>query len=45
MTDLSLERRVLPVSDSIAWWGILLFIISEAALFAFLLFSYYYVAI
>ncbi len=45
MTHVSLERRVLPVSDSIAWWGILLFIITEAALFGFLLFSYYYVAI
>jgi cytochrome c oxidase subunit III len=45
MTHANFDRRVLPVVDSLAWWGILLFIVSEAALFAYLLFSYYYVAI
>ncbi len=45
MTDLSSVRRDFVVSDSMAYWGTIIFIISESALFAFLFFSYYYFAI
>ena len=45
MSDVSLVRRDFIVSGSLAYWGTVIFIISEAAIFAFLLFSYYYFAI
>lgn len=45
MSEVQLERRDLAVAGNIAWWGMALFIIAEAALFAFLFFTYYYLAI
>jgi heme/copper-type cytochrome/quinol oxidase subunit 3 len=45
MSELALEDREIRVIHSLGWWGMWLFILTEAALFAFLLFSYYYVTI
>jgi len=51
MTDLVIiQRPAAPdissdVQKSSGWWGMLLTIATEAAIFAYLLFSYYYVAI
>lgn len=49
MTDLSLEERQLLVGSvgkhSTGWWAVLFIIITEAAIFAFLQFSYYYIAV
>ena len=49
MTDLSLERRQLLVGSmgqrSTGWWAVLFIILTEAAIFAFLQFSYYYIAV
>jgi heme/copper-type cytochrome/quinol oxidase subunit 3 len=49
MADVSIERRPLPVgiigSHSSGWWGMVGLILTEAALFVYLLFSYYYFAI
>lgn len=49
MADVSIERRPLPVgiigSHSGGWWGMVGLILTEAALFVYLLFSYYYFAI
>ena len=49
MTDLSLEDRRLLVGSvgqlSTGWWAMLFIIITEAAIFAFLQFSYYYIAV
>ncbi len=48
MADGIYEPRPLPVSasgrNSTGWWGALCLIATEAALFAYLLFSYYYTA-
>jgi heme/copper-type cytochrome/quinol oxidase subunit 3 len=45
MSELALEEREVRVVHSLGWWGMWLFILTEAALFVFLLFSYYYVTI
>ena len=49
MTDLSLERRELPIGSigkrSAGWWAMLFVIVTEGAIFAFLQFSYYYLAV
>jgi heme/copper-type cytochrome/quinol oxidase subunit 3 len=49
MTDLSLEERQLLVGSmgqrSTGWWAVLFIILTEAAIFAFLQFSYYYIAV
>jgi cytochrome c oxidase subunit III len=49
MSDVSIRRRPLPVgiigSHAGGWWGMVGLIITEAALFVYLLFSYYYFAI
>jgi heme/copper-type cytochrome/quinol oxidase subunit 3 len=49
MSELALERRPLPTGSiserSAGWWAMVGGIVSEAALFAYLLFSYYYFAV
>lgn len=49
MSTVSIPRRDLPIgsigSHAIGWWGIVCAILTEAALFAYLLFTYYYFAI
>ena len=49
MTTVSLPRRDLPVGSmgqhSVGWWAIICGILTEGALFAYLLFSYYYFAV
>ncbi len=49
MTDLSLEQRLLPVGSagkrSTGWWAMLCIIATEGSIFAFLQFSYYYIAV
>jgi len=49
MTDLSLEDRRLLVGSvgqhSTGWWAVLFIIVTEAAIFAFLQFAYYYIAV
>lgn len=49
MSEVVLERTELPTGSirhhASGWWGMLGLILSEAALFAYLLFSYYYVAV
>jgi cytochrome c oxidase subunit 3 len=49
VTDLVLSERPLPVGstrrNTVAWWGVLCLIGTEGALFAYLLFSYYYTAL
>jgi heme/copper-type cytochrome/quinol oxidase subunit 3 len=49
MTVVSFPRRDLPIgsvgSHATGWWGMLCGIITEAALFGYLLFSYFYFAI
>jgi hypothetical protein len=40
-----LRREGYDLYKSSGWWGILLGIATEAAIFAYLLFSYYYMAI
>jgi cytochrome c oxidase subunit III len=45
MSDTGLVRRDFIITDSMAYWGTVIFVISEAAVFVFLLFSYYYFAI
>ena len=49
MSDLSLDERPLPVGavgrTGPGWWGIVCVIATEASLFAYLLFSYFYYAV
>jgi cytochrome c oxidase subunit 3 len=49
MSTISVPQRALPVgnvgSHAVGWWGIVAGILTEAALFAYLLFGYYYFAI
>jgi heme/copper-type cytochrome/quinol oxidase subunit 3 len=49
MSELVLERAELPTGSiryrASGWWGMLGIILSEAALFGYLLFSYYYLAV
>jgi heme/copper-type cytochrome/quinol oxidase subunit 3 len=49
VTDLSLEERKLLVGSvgqhSTGWWAVLFIIVTEAAIFAFLQFAYYYIAV
>ena len=47
MTEVHAEPRVRAgdVYKSSGWWGVIFAIVTEAALFAYLLFSYYYMAI
>lgn len=49
MSDAALTERPLPVGSidrrSTGWWGMLTLILTEAALFVYLLFSYYYIAL
>lgn len=49
MSDLSFEERPLPVGGvgriGVGWWGLLCLIATEASLFAYLLFSYFYYAV
>jgi heme/copper-type cytochrome/quinol oxidase subunit 3 len=49
MTDVSLERVPLPVGSigrrATGWWAMLFIVATEAAIFAYLLFSYYFFAI
>jgi heme/copper-type cytochrome/quinol oxidase subunit 3 len=49
MSTVSGARRDLPIgsvgSQAAGWWGIIAGIITEAALFGYLLFSYYYFAV
>lgn len=49
MSDAVIDRRPLPVGSvgyrSSGWWAMIGLIASEAALFAYLLFSYYYLAV
>lgn len=49
MSDLPFESRPLPVGGvertSVGWWGMVCFIATEASLFAYLLFSYFYLAV
>jgi len=49
MTDLALEQRSLPVGSigrrSTGWWAMLFVVITEASIFVFLQFSYYYIAV
>jgi cytochrome c oxidase subunit III len=49
MAEASLGQNPLPVGalgrNSVGWWGMLCLIATEASLFAYLLFSYYYIAI
>lgn len=48
MADAALQSAPLPVGSAgrngVGWWGVLTLIATEAALFAYLLFSYYYFA-
>lgn len=48
MVDIALSSTTLPVGsigrDASGWWGMLTLIATEAALFAYLLFSYFYIA-
>ena len=48
MTDATLEQPRVPVGSirrrGTGWWGVLTLILTEASLFAYLLFSYYYLA-
>jgi cytochrome c oxidase subunit 3 len=49
VTDAAQDLPILPVgargSNSVEWWGLLCLIATEASLFAYLLFSYYYIAV
>ena len=49
MTDVALEQPRVPVGSirrrGTGWWGVLTLILTEASLFAYLLFSYYYFAL
>src|SRR5271165_6103724 len=49
MSVISIPTRNLPVGNvapqAFGWWGMIAGIITEAALFGYLLFSYYYFAI
>ncbi len=49
MSELVLERAALPTGSiryhASGWWGMLGIILSEAALFGYLLFCYYYLAV
>ncbi|HEX6957885.1 MAG TPA: cytochrome c oxidase subunit 3 [Ferrovibrio sp.] len=49
MSDTVLTNRPLPVGSvdrrAAGWWGMLTLILTEAALFVYLLFSYYYIAL
>jgi cytochrome c oxidase subunit 3 len=49
MVDGVHEQTVLPVGalgrNSVGWWGMLCLIATEGSLFAYLLFSYYYMAV
>lgn len=48
MTDVALEQPRVPVGSirrrGTGWWGVLTLILTEASLFVYLLFSYYYFA-
>ena len=49
MADAVYDGRALPVGargrNSVGWWGMLCLIATEASLFAYLLFSYYFMAV
>ncbi|HEV7157126.1 MAG TPA: cytochrome c oxidase subunit 3 [Caulobacteraceae bacterium] len=49
MAETAIFDRPLPVGskgrDSVGWWGVLCLIATEASLFAYLLFSYYYIGV
>lgn len=49
MAEAAMDQVRLPVGalgrNSVGWWGMLCLIATEASLFAYLLFSYYYIAI
>ena len=49
MTEVALEQPRVPVGSirrrGTGWWGVLTLILTEASLFVYLLFSYYYFAI
>ncbi len=49
MSDLALDRQPLPVGAvrrrGSGWWGVVCLIATEAALFAYVLFSYFYYAV
>lgn len=49
MTDTAIRRRPLPIgvigTHSGGWWGMVGLILTEGALFVYLLFSYYYFAV
>jgi cytochrome c oxidase subunit III len=49
MAEAGIAQTPLPVGalgrNSVGWWGVLCLIATEASLFAYLLFSYYYIAI
>ncbi len=49
MSDAAYEQRSLPVGGvgriGVGWWGVLCVIATEGALFAYLLFSYFYYAV
>lgn len=49
MSDAAFENRPLPIGGrermSVGWWGVLCLIATEASLFAYLLFSYFYFAV
>lgn len=48
MNDIAIERPCLPVGskgrEASGWWGMLTVILTEGALFGYLLFSYFYLA-
>src|SRR5579863_10587421 len=49
MSEVALEPRRIPVGavgrSSVGYWGLLAFIVSEATLFGYLIFSYTYIAV
>jgi heme/copper-type cytochrome/quinol oxidase subunit 3 len=49
MAEMTYEGGALPVGargkDSVGWWGVLCLIATESSLFAYLLFSYFYIAV
>jgi heme/copper-type cytochrome/quinol oxidase subunit 3 len=49
MAERAVEYPALPVAaqgaNSVEWWGLLCLIATESALFAYLLFSYYFTAV
>ncbi|MGH7056258.1 MAG: cytochrome c oxidase subunit 3 [Gammaproteobacteria bacterium] len=49
MSDVSYSKQEIAIGpvgrNSLGWWAVLCFIVSEAALFGYLFFSYYYYAV